>query len=486
MDIFLENIIVGKADTTANWTSDATVYSLGFMMISSDATYSGTNVKKWKIANGVDAWADIDFVRVAETLAQILANGNKTNELKFESNNGYATAEIVNSQVYLRWFNANYNNQLGLTDGATYLSYYNITTNKLGLLSFNDANALLQHTTLIDLNAPSVKKNGFEIATINDILLKVLTGLNVTGSSISATDTILQAFGKLQNQINGVLGGAIYQGIWNATTNTPSLSSGVGTKGHYYVVSVAGSTNIDGTTDWKIGDWIIFNGTNWDKVDNTDAVSSVNGFIGAVNLTTANVSEVTNLYFTQARVLATLLTGYVSGSGTITASDTILQAIQKLNGNVALKEDASNKTDTVAGNTTSSTKYLSVKGFYDYVIADTRIVKSSFDVSFDGQGGVITVNANAIKRAVANGGTVTGFSLKGDVSGSIEIDMKKNGVSMVGAGNKIDLVTQSSDTGSPTSWTSTTFVADDEIEFVVSSATTITKLWLTIKYDKTT
>lgn len=113
----------------------------------------------------------------------------------------------------------------------------------------------------------------------------LLTGLNITGGTIVATDSVLQAFGKIQNQINGVVNGVTYQGTWNASTNSPSLSSGVGTKGHYYVVSVAGSTSIDGISDWKLGDWIIFNGTTWDKVDNTDAVTAVNGAVGSVSLT---------------------------------------------------------------------------------------------------------------------------------------------------------------------------------------------------------
>ena len=92
------------------------------------------------------------------------------------------------------------------------------------------------------------------IALLNSAVLgKVLTGLNTTGSTIASTDTLIQAFGKLQNQINGLLGGAIYQGVWNATTNSPSLVSATGTKGYYYVVSVAGSTNLDGVTDWKVG-----------------------------------------------------------------------------------------------------------------------------------------------------------------------------------------------------------------------------------------
>jgi hypothetical protein len=133
---------------------------------------------------------------------------------------------------------------------------------------------------------------------------KLLTGVNITGGSITATDSILVAFGKIQNQINGVLGGAIYQSVWNASTNSPTLTSGTGTKGYYYIVSVAGSTNLDGITDWKVGDWAIFNGATWDKVDNTDAVSSVNGFTGAVSLTTANISESGSLYYTEGRVSA--------------------------------------------------------------------------------------------------------------------------------------------------------------------------------------
>jgi len=133
---------------------------------------------------------------------------------------------------------------------------------------------------------------------------KVLTGLNITGSSILASDSVLAAFGKIQNQINGVLGGAIFQTTWNASTNTPTLTSSVGTKGYYYIVSVAGATNLNGITTWDVGDWAIFDGTVWRKVDNTDSVSSVNGFNGAVSLTTANIPEVTNLYYTEARVSA--------------------------------------------------------------------------------------------------------------------------------------------------------------------------------------
>lgn len=146
------------------------------------------------------------------------------------------------------------------------------------------------------------------------VIGKLLTGLSVSGSAIIASDTILQAFGKAQNQINALVGGVNYQGTWNATTNSPALADGVGTKGYYYVVSVAGSTSIDGITDWKLGDWIIFNGTTWQKVDNTDAVISVNGQLGIVVLTTNDVADSTNKrYVTDAQLV---ILGNTSGTNT--------------------------------------------------------------------------------------------------------------------------------------------------------------------------
>lgn len=86
------------------------------------------------------------------------------------------------------------------------------------------------------------------------------------------------------------LGNLNYQGTWNANTNTPTLASSIGVKGYYYVVNIAGNTNLNGITDWQIGDWAVFNGTIWQKVDNTDTVTSVNGYTGTVVLTQSDIA----------------------------------------------------------------------------------------------------------------------------------------------------------------------------------------------------
>jgi len=106
---------------------------------------------------------------------------------------------------------------------------------------------------------------------------KVLTNLPTpTSAAIAASDTILAAMAKLQGQITGIPQGLVYKGTWNSSTNTPTLASGTGVTGEFYIVSVAGATNLDGITDWQVGDWAIFvevGATDtWQKIDNTSAI----------------------------------------------------------------------------------------------------------------------------------------------------------------------------------------------------------------------
>ncbi len=186
--------------------------------------------------------------------------------------------------------------------------------------TFNSKQAAGSYITDLTGEASASGPGSANVTLSNSAVIgKVLTGVNITGGTVVATDTILEAFGKVQNQINGLIGGSIYKGTWNASTNTPTITSGVGTTGWYYIVSVPGSTNIDGITDWNLGDWIIFDGTAWQQVDNTDAVVSVNGQTGAVSLTTDNVPEGSvNLYYTPARsrTAISLTTTGTSGAAT--------------------------------------------------------------------------------------------------------------------------------------------------------------------------
>lgn len=83
-----------------------------------------------------------------------------------------------------------------------------------------------------------------------------------------------------------------YKGNWNASTNTPTITAGVGTNGDEYTVSTAGTQSVTGTsTAFAVGDRLKFttNGNKWERIPNSQSVSSVAGKTGVVVLAKADV-----------------------------------------------------------------------------------------------------------------------------------------------------------------------------------------------------
>ena len=60
--------------------------------------------------------------------------------------------------------------------------------------------------------------------------------------------------------------GLTFVGSWDADANSPALQSSVGTAGNFYVVSVSGSTNLNGITTWNVGDQALFGNGVWQRV----------------------------------------------------------------------------------------------------------------------------------------------------------------------------------------------------------------------------
>lgn len=89
-------------------------------------------------------------------------------------------------------------------------------------------------------------------------------GLNTTGT-FQAND-----WKKIAGSVEG---GLSYKGTWDASTNSPDLLTIDPENGDYYVVSVAGNTDLDGITDWNLGDWAIYNGSSWQKISNSETVT---------------------------------------------------------------------------------------------------------------------------------------------------------------------------------------------------------------------
>ena len=235
-----------------------------------------------------------------------------------------------------------------------------------------------------------------------------------------------------------VLGALSYQGTWNASTNTPTLTSSTGTKGYYYVVSVAGNTNLDGITDWLVGDWAVYNGTVWQKVDNTESVSSVNGQTGAVVLTTTNISEGTNQYFTTARARASVSAGtgisYDSGTGVITNSSPSLGG--DVVGPASSTDNAIARFDTTTGKLLQNSVVLVgdtgvVTGVTE-LTASTKVVSPHFDAQ-NSAGGQLR-NASGTPQLQWGGGGGNNISVDVAINlnpANSQVDLSPTGTGIV-------------------------------------------------------
>ena len=171
-----------------------------------------------------------------------------------------------------------------------------------------------------------------------------------------------------------VSGTVNYKGTWNASTNNPTLNNppATSTKGDYYVVSTAGTQF---TISFAVGDWIISSGTAWEKVDLTDAVSSVFGRTGAVVGVSTDYSSVglTNT----AIGASSPSTGAFT---TVTASSTIA-ATGAVTGSNLSGTNTGDQT-TITGNAGSATVLQTARAIYgnnfDGSAALTQVIASTY------------------------------------------------------------------------------------------------------------
>ena len=150
---------------------------------------------------------------------------------------------------------------------------------------------------------------------------------------------------------DSVLGQLEYMGTWNLTT-LPTATQ----KGQYWIASVSGN-------GYVVGDWAVWNGTAFDKVDNTDAVATVAGRTGNVVLTKSDVdlSLVDNTADASKNVLSATkwttsrtiaLVGDVAGSVSVDGSENVTITTTVQPNSVALGTDT---TGNYVANVTAGT-----------------------------------------------------------------------------------------------------------------------------------
>lgn len=79
------------------------------------------------------------------------------------------------------------------------------------------------------------------------------------------------------------LEGLAYKGLWDAETNTPTISDGAGTDADFYFASSTATVDLgSGPQDFQEGDIVIYYDGVWSRLGSSQIVQSVNGMIGNV------------------------------------------------------------------------------------------------------------------------------------------------------------------------------------------------------------
>jgi microcystin-dependent protein len=202
--------------------------------------------------------------------------------------------------------------------------------------------------------------------------------------------------------------------VTNVTTTSPlSVSNANSTP----AISIS---QANGSTDGYLSsaDWNSFNG----KQDSIVAGTTAQYYRGDKTwqtLDTNNVPENTNLYFTNARVLGVPLTGFVTGTGAIVATDTTLDAFGKAQGQINSINTASanylikNSTDSVTGVVNVGTTGLLQLAYVPVGMSDA-VNKSYADTKLNLTGGtlsgVLTVDDDLRLKGGSNHVTVKGHA----------------------------------------------------------------------------
>lgn len=196
-----------------------------------------------------------------------------------------------------------------------------------------------------------------------------MSGLSLYGSGLTITEA---------------QGPNYYLGTWNASTNTPTLASSTapaGPAGSYYIVSVAGTTTLNGISDWTVGDWVIWSGSVWQKLEGGATAITVGstaisgGTSGRVlydNGGTLGEYTVTGTAGSVVLSASPTLTGVATVTGgTVTANAPVLNVTQTWNNAAVTFTGIQANITNTASNTLSNILDLQVGGVSQCSVRNT-------------------------------------------------------------------------------------------------------------------
>ncbi|MFN8370110.1 MAG: hypothetical protein U0T83_05740 [Bacteriovoracaceae bacterium] len=184
--------------------------------------------------------------------------------------------KILNNQFILTGTNLNSATSVVIKEGITSTSLAIESQTSTGLVANTVANITLAAGSVFEFVVTSA--NASATFTVDFSLCSSSIGGKLIDCTTTPNDKEVLSYdassGKWKPR---AVNGLSYQGVWDASGSLPTAT----TEGEYFIVSVASG-------NYAVGDWIVYNGTTFEKVSNSNTVTSVFGRTGAV---TANEAD---------------------------------------------------------------------------------------------------------------------------------------------------------------------------------------------------
>jgi hypothetical protein len=182
---------------------------------------------------------------------------------------------------------------------------------------------------------------------------------------------------KTVSSITNAIGALNFKGTWDANANSPVLTSSVGTKGDYYVVGTAGSTNLNGISNWGVGDLATFNGSVWQRVEGGADLNGVNLSVSGTS-TLSNLTASTALALNASKEIVSV-TNTGTGNNVLATTPTLVGDVTLSTGNLVVADTKGIDFSATSGTGTSEL-------FDDYE-------EGTFTPTFSADTGTVTVDA---------------------------------------------------------------------------------------------
>lgn len=397
-------------------------------VITAGNTYQGISGPVW-------TWSDSALVATSGSLSTSLSERSfRATNL---SNSSYA--EITPAQVTMASASGNKTEVVPNVSLASNVSLeFPLASGTLALVTDIPASpwvpvtgGINYPTGRVGINTPLPQE---ELDITGDVIvtgrLSVSAGMNgqlngtisssTTGTTQASTDdsTRIATTAFVNNAVGAIPSGLTFQGEWDALNNTPNIGASTPNNGDFYIVSVAGTTNLGGITDWEVGDWaiaVVSGGvTTWQKIDNSSVLTGTgtgtkiakwDGTGTSVTLTDSAIEEIagasgqSNIGINTAPDSdASIYNGYATGDVDETIG--IKNKAANANTNAAINAN-------VYGITSDATSNQTV-GFAGNVYG----IRSN--ASHDGASGFAFVVGSNARATITNGGSPTSANVYGN------------------------------------------------------------------------